>query len=308
MAAEGALIGADLSSDVTVVVVTSPTASNPSTEMIDRCMAGVMLSFPALKHCAIVIACDGVQVVDSSGKDAVRSKRIFGKCNQDSYDRYQQYCDALEAREWLRVDRQTEWKGFALTLKSALKLVMTPLAMVLPHDYELAPQPLSHLNIAVILQTMLKTLDLNYLGLPNPRSATIKSRHAQALRDLPCRSIPGGNGYDVFLEPIGMWKENPHIAKTDAYFSIVFSRCYKRGHFIEDTLGQEMLAEIKEKGLGGFHHTYMLSLNEPCSFHMDGPRYLPISERQSKGFKIQDFEIRATELANEYMHQRARKA
>jgi hypothetical protein len=296
--------GSDLSSVITIVIVTSPTASNPNTEMIDRCMAGVIRSFPELNSCRIVIACDGVQVVDSVSKNQkAKTKRIFGKCTKESFNRYEQYCQALEAREWLKVDRQTEWKGFALTLRSALKQVTTPLVMVLPHDYELSPRALARIDVRDLLHEMVASTGINYIGLPNPRSSTIKSRHAEALRDLQTRRITGRNS-EISLEPLAMWKENPHFAKMEAYQTIVFSRHYKRGQFIEDTLGQEMLSNIKEKGREAFPCTYLLSLNAPCSFHMDGPRYLPILERQTLRYSVQDFEVEAAEQADEFARQK----
>jgi len=297
----------NLSSVVTIVIVTSPTASNPNTEMIDRCIAGVVRSFAALKSCPIIIACDGVQVVDDSvpkkHQQQAKTKRIFGKCTKESFDRYEEYCKALEAREWLIVDRQTEWKGFALTLWSALKQVTTPLVMVLPHDYELSPSALVKIEICGMLHEMMEFTDINYIGLPNPRSSTLKSRHAEALRDLHTRTIVRGD-MEISLEPMAMWKENPHFAKVEAYQSIVFSRHYKRGQFIEDTLGQEMLANIKEKGRDAFHGTYLLSLDLPCSFHMDGPRYLPILERQALHYSVQDFEVEAAEQASHFVSKR----
>jgi hypothetical protein len=293
----------DLSSVVSIVIVTSPTASNPNTEMIDRCMAGVTRSFPGLKNCQIVIACDGVQVVESLSNQKAKTKRIFGKCTKETFDRYELFCQALEAREWLKIDRQTEWKGFALTLRSALKQVTTPLVMVLPHDYELSPSALGRIDVRHLLHEMLASTDINYIGLPNPRSSTIKARHAEALKDLQTRSITRGN-FDITLEPLAMWKENPHFAKMESYQTIVFSRHYKRGQFIEDTLGQEMLSNIKDKGKDAFAYTYLLSLNRPCSFHMDGPRYLPILERQALRYAVQDFEVEAAEQANTFVRQK----
>lgn len=311
--AEGAvteLLGCDdLSSVVTIVIVTSPTASNPSTEMIDRCMTGVIRSFPGLQCCRIVVACDGVQVIVnssvavSSSNPKVKTKRIFGKCSKECFDRYDQYCRALQARVWLKVDRQTEWKGFALTLQSALQQhVSTPLVMVLPHDYELSStSELASIDIRDLLQEMLASTDINYVGLPNPRSSTIKSRHAEALRGLSARTIQVGHSSERILEPLAMWKENPHFAKVETYQTFVFSRHYKRGQFIEDTLGQEMLANIKENGIKAFPGTYLLSLDAPCSFHMDGPRYLPILERQALRYSVQDFEVEAAQQAANFV-------
>ena len=283
---------------VTIVIVTSPTTSNPSTEMIDRCISGVVRSFPVLANCRVVIACDGVQVLET----APSKKRIFGKCTQESFDRYQAYCATLQERSWLTVLRQTEWQGFAISLRETMRInVQTPLVMVLPHDYELTP-PSVDIDFGGMIQEMLQSTDINYIGLPNARSSTLQSRHARALQGLTKRSICDGT---LVLEPIGMWKENPHVAKVEAYQSIVFQRHYERGQFIEDTLGQEMLAQLKEHGPSAFGGTYMLCLgDEPCSFHMDGPRYLPIAERLQRGYKVQEFEKDSADQAASYVKSR----
>jgi hypothetical protein len=53
-----------------------------------------------------------------------------------------------------------------------------------------------------------------------------------------------------------MWKDSPHFACTDTYRNLVFKthalgtdldclHVFKRGHFIEDTLGQKMIDALK---------------------------------------------------------------
>lgn len=340
-----------LSSVVTIVIVTSPVASNPSTEMIDRCLAGVFRSFPQLGGCRVMIACDGVRevlvdpIASSSSPSSTTAapngrsdcggaptRRIYGKCTQGQWDRYEEYCQRLSGRKFLEVIRHHEWKGFAMVLQSALEKVKTPLVMVLPHDYELMPSTLRDVHLpTLLLEMMVPNSDdhsrsdkdnnssssnrIAYIGLPNPRSAKFGSRHAEALKGIPSRRIlrttvagvvPGDED-DItpyVLEPLAMWKENPHFATLEAYRSIVFSkegRKYKRGQFIEDTLGQEMLADIKQRGAGAFRNMYLLALPRPCSFHMDGPRYLPIEERLARNYVVQEFDIQAATRAKAYV-------
>jgi len=294
----GACDGGDLDTLVTIVIVTSPIASNPNTEMFDRCMNGIFRSFPPLRNCPIIAACDGVQIIEesSNSKKSGATKRIFGKCTRDNYERYDRFCQELASRCWLQVDRQSEWQGFALTLRSALKLVKTPVVMVLPHDYELMPDVLSAIDLRSVIHEMIETSDINYIGLPNPQSFKMRLRHSTALINLEGRNMISEG---IRLEPLVMWKENPHFAKVEAYRTIVFSHRFKRGQFIEDTLGQEMLAAIKERGNEAFYNLYLLSMEEPCSFHMDGPRYLPIDEKRKRGYAIQVFEIEAAKQAED---------
>ena len=390
---------------VTIIIVTSPLeSSNPSTELIDRCITSIFQTFPTLLGCKIVIAADGCEqqltgddddndneveedehddhqddhngtdiydaghvtvavgeegdgdgnddaeeeVVEPSTDDdggqhghatnarrsnnniksnkrnkrSIRSKRkrIFGKANVDTLRRYNEFLNKLEEEErraWLVVDRptplsesssnnstpctvdnlSTEWLGFALTLKKAMKNhVTTPIVFVSPHDYELIPSVLQQVNIQRLLDTILlssssslssssrerKKPAVNYIGLANAKSVHSKKRHSTALQgiesivlskfddDCDCNSTGSTTSRDyanhaldhennnvdrrslmITLEPLAMWKENPHFASVEAYWNIVFNNNpttkhkFKRGHFIEDTLGQKMLQLLK---------------------------------------------------------------
>lgn len=294
----------DLSELVSIIIITSPVASNPDTEMLDRCIAGVIQSFPALQSASILVGCDGVSVVDESAVQGRAKTRIYGKCSALQFENYQAFLRRLRSRKWLQVSGESEWQGFALTLQGALNYVTTPFVMVLPHDYELTHTELSHIDLPFLIQEMHHS-KINYIGLPNPRSAKFGLRHAEAIKGIAPRLLSSDSSGDHLLEPLAMWKENPHFAKVEAYQSIVYAnRRYKRGQFIEDTLGQEMLLRIKEHGEQAFCNTYLLGLANPCSFHMDGPRYLPIAERQSRGYKVKDFEIEAAKNAAEWVQQK----
>ena len=162
--------GDDLSEWVTIVLITSPVASNPSTEMVDRCISGVVRSFPSLRRASIVVGCDGVAVTT---KTKSTTARIYGKCSAEQYQNYRAFVQTLQARKWLQVHHVVEWQGFALTLKGALeRYVQTPLVMVLPHDYELTPDALAHIHLPQLLSEMRRE-KINYIGLPNPRSSTV---------------------------------------------------------------------------------------------------------------------------------------
>lgn len=298
----------DLSSLVTILIVTSPTASNPSTEMIDRCLLGIISSFPQLKDCKVIVACDGVHVVENNPTSEHNHnrgvKRIFGKCTDAQLAQYEMFCHRLKSRPWMEACCSNEWQGFALILKMALSSVTTPLIMVSPHDYELTPSTLQHVHLPTLLRHTLldQTFNANYIGLPNPRSSKFGSRHRQALNGIPSRSILTDDpSVSYTLEPLAMWKENPHFATMEAYKSIVYVHNFKRGQFIEDTLGQEMLRDLKQRGIMAFHETYILSLPTPCSFHMDGPRYLPIAERLARGYNVRNFEIEAAKRVEEFV-------
>eukprot|EP00934_Nitzschia_sp_Nitz4_P008785 Nitzschia sp. Nitz4//scaffold23_size168460//109220//110122//NITZ4_002231-RA/size168460-processed-gene-0.228-mRNA-1//1//CDS//3329543671//8775//frame0 len=287
--------------------------------MIDRCLQGIWDSFPSAANCPVIVACDGVrQIIEEKEGTSKRAytRRVFGKCNRDQWDRYGLYCDELASRTWLQVYRSEDWKGFSLLLRHAIQqMVSTPLVYVSPHDYELIPSTLEHVQLPSLLQQTLLASPLSkaaaqpihYIGLPNKRSATFGVRHENALRTIPSLQIDTPPKGTYTLEPLAMWKENPHFATTQAYNDIVFSNAtFKKGQFIEDTLGQSMLASIKRDGLSAFQQLYLLALptSLACSFHMDGPRYLPIAKRLERNYTVRDFEIQAAARASLEVHQR----
>merc|ERR1711933_3285 len=83
------------------------------------------------------------------------------------------------------------------------------------------------------------------------------------------------------LLPLPMWKENPHIASVKHYADLVFSgllRRIKRGQFIEETVGQEMLRRLKQapshaeamKVHAKEFGTYLLFDGHNATSHLDG--------------------------------------
>jgi hypothetical protein len=377
-----------LSSLVTIVVVTSPIASNPSTELIDRCLASIVRACPGLATCPMVVAADGCLCTSPPPNDdheanpnhdvtptnvfsgflAKQKKtprqRVFGTAEEDTLARYHDFLNRLDERPWLTVDRpnqakrtvtknlhgeiyrhplSTEWLGFALTLKKAIDThVKTPLVWVTPHDYELQTEALGQYNadhddhsitllerlVQLLLENKVDDNDtagsstrnrVNYIGLPNAKTLTFSQRHAKALEGLvpltivsPLSQSNSSLQPDILtLEPLGVWKENPHLATVKAYRDFVFGGAnrdshsgqrdengtsttikscwyprwqhhkFKRGHFIEDTLGQQMLCALKattslEEKSDLFRHcfgTYLLQSDMPCTFHMNGLNY-----------------------------------
>jgi hypothetical protein len=381
-----------LSSLVTIVVVTSPIVSNPSTELIDRCLASIVRACPGLAACKMVVAADGCQCTsppppnDDHNNDVsptnscsaflakpkkTQRQRVFGTAEEDTLARYHDFLNRLDERPWLTVDRpnqprttltnnvqgeifhhplSTEWLGFALTLKKAIDThVKTPLVWVTPHDYELQTEALCQYDIdhhrhddddddhsitllEQLVQLLLDNKDddndatgssttnsVHYVGLPNAKTMTFSKRHAKALEGLVpltivsplFRSNDSLQPHMLTLEPLGVWKENPHLATVKAYRDFVFgganrdshsrqnderytsttiTSCwyphwqhhrFKRGHFIEDTLGQQMLSALKattslEEKSDLFRHcfgTYLLQSDVPCTYHMNGLNY-----------------------------------
>mmetsp|Transcript_3256 Transcript_3256/g.6473 ORF Transcript_3256/g.6473 Transcript_3256/m.6473 type:complete len:406 (+) Transcript_3256:260-1477(+) len=346
----------------TVILVTSPIESHPSTELLDRCLSSIIRSFPELDGCRIIVACDGAKCVADGAVKPWR--RIFGKTDKATVQKYRGFLESLTARPWMVCNRPREvfngnesslpipdletgleWLGFALTLKRALGLVTTPTVFVTCHDFELLPETLVGVNTRELVDALLANhgngeestrtspCPPNYIGLPTMKAHSFALRHAEALKGLPLLSLENSS---LVLEPMGMWKDSPHFARTDTYRDLVFGQAgseenprlhvFKRGHFIEDTLGQRMIDALKKAPcaaplLGAAESTgqsggatkaavfarfgtYLLRCQKPCIYHLDGRVYVPVSKRAAKGYELAEFESERAEAARVFVLQR----
>lgn len=92
---------------LTVLIVTSPIAAHPSTELIDRLLSSLARSLrgfvsddPTPRHCRVIVAGDGVFIGER------KHKRIFGHASIDEAQRYIEYLDRLRVGVVCRV-----WRG-----------------------------------------------------------------------------------------------------------------------------------------------------------------------------------------------------
>jgi hypothetical protein len=345
-----------------VIIVTSPIESNPSTELIDRCLSGIFRCFPVLSTCKIIIACDGCKCVPDD--KAKLGRRIFGRANRSTIENYRSFLDVLSERGWMECDRpreitredgsesDLEWLGFALTLKRALMKVTTPLVFVTCHDFELVEGTLEGVDAEVLIRALLNdstdstAAPVKYIGLPTMKAQSFSLRHGETLKGLRPILLQD-SACSLHLEPLGMWKDSPHFARTDTYRDFVFGsgttnpshpesfHVFKRGHFIEDTLGQKMIDSLKrasrqpseseDKGASSeniatdameaspidsktqlFNQfgTYLLRCSSPCIYHMDGRVYVPTADRRDRGYSLHDFEVERALIAREIIHSR----
>jgi hypothetical protein len=79
---------------VTVVMVTSPIFSHPSTELIDSCMASYKRTLSEFGDVRFIVAADGC-TVEPRGR---RRGRIFGRCEPEEAQAYVAYFSVLQAR------------------------------------------------------------------------------------------------------------------------------------------------------------------------------------------------------------------
>jgi hypothetical protein len=153
----------------------------------------------------------------------------------------------------------TKQIGFALGVKAALGLVTTPYVFVQQHDWALcSPLPLPDMLAAMESCSQHDSnVPINYIGLNNKRSMNYSSRvvaNDSLLRQLET-SILTLHSNDALTvahhvlkqcTPLFHWLDRPHIARTSTYLTHVFGQgLFSPGDFIEDVLGNVMLAKIR---------------------------------------------------------------
>lgn len=148
---------------------------------------------------------------------------------------------------------------------------------------------------------------VQYIGFMSGRTANIQQRYQEKaglrLERVTVYGAGGGgsttedrsSNQEISLLPLPLWKENPHIASVRAYKDFVFNsklRQIRRGQFIEETVGQEMLKALK-KGEAVLERDFGTWLLAPgCSdvaqatVHLDGRCYLPVAEREQRKWRV----------------------
>ena len=197
--------------------------------------------------------------------------------------------------------RKGERLGFALALREALALVETEFVMVVQHDWAfLRDFPLDR-----VLNVMQKyPEEIKYVGLPS--SSSINYLETASVRDPDLRSSMTSQEarFGLPLYPLLFWFDKTHICRTEHYRTFVFGQhhqfdadqrlsgesavIFKRGDFIEDTLGHRQLADIRAHGFSA-HAKYGTFLFDDGGgeiiSHLDGRRFLTPSQRERKGWQ-----------------------
>lgn len=163
--AAGAIAAGLLIEDLmTVVVVTSPVKSNPSTRMMQELLNYFRL-VPQLVRCKKLIMCDGVKVVKVGASNKFRAGRVTAEA-AEMYKQYIANLQALAAEgdgefarcEVIGLERRG---GFGLAVKAALERVATPFVMVVQHDRSFVQS----FPVEAVLASMCADRSLKYVGL-----------------------------------------------------------------------------------------------------------------------------------------------
>ena len=314
---------------LTVIVITSPAPCHPSTEMIERLLlslrllAGLEATAGASGAVPVLISCDGYEVGSKKKKTAA-----VGEERAADYEEYKArllrsygaVCEECGCTctcgkrprvpgAWLdvQVNELQSWHGFGLGLRAALRLARTPLVLVSPHDMEFTSAADLRRIVALVRDA---ANGVEYVGFPNANNLSHAQRmQARGVQVAPVR-IDGCR-----LLPLCQWKENPHVCSVAHYERCVFGPTawpkIKKGHFIEDTVGQRQRNLIAEHGLEAHRDwgTFLLwpqaegaAEGDPGSFamthHLDGIGYKTVAERARLGLTVFDGEAAKVEAAS----------
>lgn len=242
--------------ELTVLITTSPTPSNPDLHLIEYVLKS-FTSIPGLSRARKVIVCDGCKIRTRFRGDKSESLWRAGQVTQEALENYQQYVKALKDRvagahgddafSNSTVVALDERQGFGFAVKLGLSSIATRFVMVVQHDRNFTQA----FDLSGLLDVMRKQSDemkcvclacASLLDYPH----RIKSRFRVDITGHECRLKNGDR-----LVPLLQWLDSTHVAETRWYRDFVFDpslKLVKKGGFIEDKFGQEQVKQIREKG------------------------------------------------------------
>eukprot|EP00435_Cladocopium_sp_Y103_P075008 s225_g53.t1 len=282
--------GRGLEELLSIILVTSPVPSNPSTEMVEHVLQSMAASVPGLELVESFIVSDGFRVCEKDQKARPKAGRIAA----EMVEAYEEYRSRLDAPwpTWpsLQHLRAAEHKGFAGCLHIALRKVTSPYVLVLQHDRPC----LRPFDLKGLLEAMQAQPNLKYVGLPTKASLARTGQEYfasqwQVGQDLQAMlEVSLG---PVILRPLFLWYDSAHICSVEHYKNLVFRKGRQwSGGFIEDSFGQEMLAALRVASASGnvteVHEIYGTYLYDdgagPIVGHLDGRRWHGSSQSTSR--------------------------
>eukprot|EP00440_Ansanella_granifera_P059449 gb/GFBE01064436.1/.p1 GENE.gb/GFBE01064436.1/~~gb/GFBE01064436.1/.p1 ORF type:complete len:341 (+),score=48.35 gb/GFBE01064436.1/:1-1023(+) len=278
------------SSLCTIITTTSPTPSNPSTELIGETLKSLGENAPELLGCRNIIVCDGY-------RSGASSKFRCGVVTPERAEAYEKYIQALECLakftdvpHWRHTEilRLEERQGFGFAVKAALELVQTPYVCIMQHDRTFM-RPFHH--VVSLIRAMSSDKRLKMIGLPTTTNDPSKYI-TQMETKLGAIHVPHPPLESLVLTspecpalrfiPLIYWHDSTHFASTAYYREFVFGKrnLVSRGGFIEDKLGQQQGYDLRMLGWASHaeYGTWLLDDGAPPPTrlvgHLDGKKYL----------------------------------
>lgn len=310
----------DLSRLLTIIVVTSPVMSNPSCELIERVLASLNLLGHSIERCKRVIVCDGYKLIEDNTNTPMKMRK-FGCKNKkglvtpEAKRRYEEFILNLQRRiqadnadsnvapssasscrtfRHCSVLKLDSHHGFGHAVLSAvcqgltlgtcgLGTVRTPYVLTMQHDWAFVRA----FDVAALVRSMIANVEtLKYVTFPTKRTGN----HVQKGACKYHAKLQYQKFGQVKLYPLLSWFDRNHICSVKYYRDFVFNwKAFhgiglKRGHFIEDNLGQKYQTDIRTHGWRksqSEYGTWLFTVDPPVNgkevpmlSHVDGRRYL----------------------------------
>ena len=288
-----------LSEFVTVIITTSPTQSNPETDLLEA-VYSTFSKIPGLDQCHLIICCDGYDNVENT--DCTKHKLGFkrGCINSESAIDYEQYKDNLRSGLVKRredkglkttlLDFDNKRQGFGWAVRLALAgYVRTKYTMVIQHDRYFE----THFDL---LKFLVKVVD------PEPETYGVVyfqnqslMGHIEKIRNRVCNfsnttdtwSHPlfqprHFNNGEYSLLPCLAWLDSTHVALSTHLIRFLFGRKgiaaesgvpIKKGCFPEDCINQVQISALKREGPSchkRFKTWFINQPEEPQVRHLSG--------------------------------------
>lgn len=255
----------DLPSLLTVVLNTSPGVSNPSTRLLEEVLASFAL-VPGLLSCRLIIVADGYKLREK----AALKKGAATPAISVAYEHFLTRVDSLtrsphshlRGAELLALEQR---HGCAHAFRRGLSRVTTPFVMAVQHDRPFV-RPV---DACELLRAFLAPggEGVHCIALPTALSAGYEDRSVS--RGLPraffrerTREVAG-----LRLVPLAAFLDSTHIARCAWFRERVFGPArhapLPRGAFLEDTMGQAQLRELRDGGSATHEWYGTFVLNNP---------------------------------------------
>lgn len=235
--------------DITVIMVTSPIPSHPSTEIITKTIESVRFHLPDAE---ILLMCDGVRPEQED--------------RRSDYDEYLRRLLWLCAHEWDNVVPflAPEHRHQVGLTRDALEMVRTPAVLFVEHDTPLWPDPIDWNGCLQAVQS--GEADLVRFH----HETRVLPDHEHLMLDTEPNELHGA----PMLRTI-QWSQRPHLASTGFYREILAA------HFSEDcrTMIEDVMHAVvqnayNDHGLAGWQQ-FRLWMYAPegsieRSYHLDG--------------------------------------
>jgi len=255
----------DVTQLLTIIVVTSPSRSCPSTRLLQRVFASFAL-VPGLQECRKISVADGFTISErrSHKRGAILAEEQaqyleyierVGELTRSHSDF--QHCDllALPSRH-----------GFGWAVREALARVRTRFVLVVQHDRAF----LRAVDLPQLLDALQRDARVKYILLPSKGTAHYQQTAEQAqgaLQSLRCSELQ--------LLQLNQWYDSTHLTSAAHYEECVFgSGLVRRGDFFESgAFGAALKADVHARGAAAHaaYGTWLLQEPGPPRRGFAGP-------------------------------------